>query len=155
MAETGSLSAPGRKSVSLYGRKVRLRWNCASDDFRRLSSRGLAVSGVAGKLRVRQRRRVGIGCSGLSARWWERPGNHLTLTPPGRPRRYSPHPIRRCRATLLLSALQLVGRLFSSAAGDTGPGAGPGSRSRPAVCAPACWLGRACVRRLLFLRCCW
>ena len=65
---------------------------CASDDFRRLLSRGLAVGGVAGKLVCGGG--VGIGCSGRLWRDGEKglSGSPNPPPPRGDPRPYiSPH----------------------------------------------------------------
>nr|CAI9710286.1 unnamed protein product [Rangifer tarandus platyrhynchus] len=85
-------------------RKVLSR--CASDDFRLLLSRGLAVGGVAGKLVCGGG--VGIGGSGRLWRYGEKglTGFPNPQPPRGDPRPYisPPHPaLACCRSTLQLS----------------------------------------------------
>ncbi|EPY79710.1 hypothetical protein CB1_000898013 [Camelus ferus] len=88
---------------------------CASDDFRRVLSRGLAVGGVAAKLVCGG----GVG-SGCSERVW------------------------RDAQACCCPAFQLVGRPPLPAAETLGLALGPGARVRPAVARPPAGSCEAC-----------
>nr|XP_031535027.1 enhancer of rudimentary homolog isoform X1 [Vicugna pacos] len=114
MAETESVSAlaAGTMSASMVQKAFS---RCASDDFRRFLSRGLAVGGVAAKLVCGG----GVG-SGCSERVW------------------------RDAQACCCPAFQVVGRPPLPAAETLGLALGPGARVRPAVARPPAGSCEAC-----------